>query len=433
MNQPRLFITCLWIVSAVFAHADWPQFRGPFNNGHVTAPGSTTPTGLPVKWSETENVKWKIPIPHRGWSTPAIMEGKVWLTTATLEGHDFFVICVDAATGNVLLNEKLFHTDAPEPLGGAVGVNCYASPSPVVEPGRVYVHFGSYGTACLDTGTFKVLWKREDLACRHFRGPGSSLALFKDYLLITMDGIDQQYLAALDKKTGQNVWRADRTTAWNDLGQDGKPAGGGDFRKGFTTPLVIEVNGKPQVISAGSKAAYSYDATSGRELWKVRYPAHTPAATAVFGHGLVFLTTGNSPTELMAIRPTGEGDVTSTNIVWKTTRGAPRMPSPLLVDDLLYVVADNGVATCWEATTGKELWQERVGGDYFASPIYADGRIYCFNNTGASTVLKAGRTYEVLTKNTLEAGLMASPAVAGKALILRTKTHLYRIEEGASR
>ena len=410
------------------AHAAWPDFRGPWGNGHVAAPGDTQPVGLPLRWSETENVKWKTPIPHRGWSTPVVLDGRIWLTTAALDGRDFFAVCVDAQTGQVRSSEKVFHADDPEPLGN--NVNCYASPSPVIEAGRVYVHFGSYGTACLDADTGKVLWERRDLPCRHFRGPGSSPILLEDLLVLTFDGVDVQYLAALDKKTGRTVWKTDRTTVWDDLDAQGRPIREGDYRKAFSTPLVIDAGGRRQLISPGSKAAYAYDPRTGQELWKVRHAAHTAVLRPVFGQGLLVFCTGLGKPELWAVRPDGRGDVTRTHVAWKAEAGAPKTPSPVIVDDLLYAVGDDGAVLCLEAATGKQVWKERIGGNYAASPIYADGRIYFFNQQGKATVLKAGRAFEVLATNTLEDGFMASPAVWGKALILRTKTHLYRIEAG---
>jgi len=408
------------------AQTGWPEFRGPWGNGLASAPGDSTPRGLPLRWSETENVKWKTPIPHSGWSTPVVLGGQVWLTTATLDGHDFFAICIDADTGKIVFNEKVFHADAPEPLGN--NVNCYASPSPAIEPGRVYVHFGSYGTACLDTATGKALWERQDLACRHFRGPGSSVILFEDLLILTFDGIDVQYLVALDKNTGKTVWKTDRSTKWDDLDDQGKPVREGDYRKAFSTPLVIDAGGGRQLISAGSKALFSYDPRTGKELWTVRHTAHTAVLCPVFGRGIVVFCTGLGKPELWGVRPGGRGDVTATRVAWKAEKGAPKTPSPIVVGDLLYAVNDEGVGMCLEVATGKEVWRERIGGSFIASPVYADGRLYVFNQQGRAMVLKAGRTFGILATSTLDAGCMASPAVAGKALFIRTKTHLYRIE-----
>jgi outer membrane protein assembly factor BamB len=417
------------LLAALRSHADWPDFRGPWRNGHVSAPDDPKPIGLPLKWGETENVKWKTPIPHSGWSTPVVLGGQIWLTTATEDGKEFFGICVDAATGKIRLQRKLFHCDTPEPLGNKV--NGYASPSPVIESGRVYLHFGSYGTACIDTKDFKVLWKRDDLPCRHLRGPGSSPVLFKNLLILTMDGIDVQYLVALDKQTGKTVWKTDRTADWNDLGPDGKPAAEGDFRKAYTTPIFIEAGGVTQMISAGSKAAYGYDPTTGAELWKVCNAGFSTAGRPISGKGLVFVSTGFGKTEYLAVRPDGRGDVTDTHVVWRTPRGVPKLPSPVLVDDLLFLLGDNGVMRCVEAATGDEVWQERVLGECYASVIYGDGNLYCFDQTGKAAVLKASRSFEVLATNTLDDGFMASPAVSGKSLILRTKKNLYRIEAGS--
>ena len=242
MSIPHPVILAFLLLPALPARTDWPEYRGPWADGHVAAPGDPKPIGLPLTWSEVEHVKWKTPIPEHGWSTPVILGGQIWLTTATEEGRDFFAICVDVDTGKILFNEKLFHCDTPEVLGNSV--NCYASPSPVIEPGRVFVHFGSYGTACLDTKDFRVRWKRADLPCHHFRGPGSSLVLFQDLLILTMDGIDVQYLVALDKQTGRTVWKTDRTADWNDLLPDGQPARAGDLRKAYSTPLCIEEIGR---------------------------------------------------------------------------------------------------------------------------------------------------------------------------------------------
>ncbi|MDI9430542.1 MAG: PQQ-binding-like beta-propeller repeat protein [Planctomycetota bacterium] len=411
---------------AATAQADWPRFRGPSGDGLVTRPGSAEQIGLPVRWSETQNLVWKTAIPHLGWSSPVVMDGQVWLTTATAEGHDFYAICVDADSGAIRFNERLFHTDDPEPLGNPL--NSYASPTPVVEPGRVYVHFGSYGTACLDTKTFEVLWKRSDLPCRHYRGPGSSVILFEDLLILTMDGVDVQYLVALDKATGRTVWKTDRTADWDDLDAEGKPRDEGDLRKAYTTPLIVETDGAVQMISVGAKAFYGYDPRTGRELWKVNMPAFSGAAGPVYRDGIVYVVTGFGQTELMAVRVDGAGDVTDSHVLWKTARTVPRTPSPVLVGDLLFTINDTGIAVCLDAATGEPIWQERIRGNYAASLLYADGNIYCFNQNGTSTVFKAARRFEVVATNTLDAGCMASPAVAGRALFLRTKTHLYRIE-----
>jgi len=408
------------------AAAGWPEFRGPFGTGHVSDKAQAEAAGIPVHWSETENVAWKTEIPHRGWSTPVVLDGQVWLTTATVDGREYYALCVDAESGAIRFNQKLFSCEKPEPLGNAV--NCYATPSPAIEPGRVYLHFGSYGTACLDTKSFKTLWRRDDLPCRHYRGPASSLILFEDLLILTMDGVDVQYLAALNKETGATVWKTDRSVAWNDEHVPGQMARDGDLRKAHSTPLVVKANDQWQLLTPGAKAAYGYDPRTGRELWRVQYNSWSAAPRPLYENGLAFFVTGLNNTELLAVRINGQGDVTDTHVAWKTGSMVAKTASPLLVDGLLYMISDEGMLTCLEAATGNQVWRQRIGGNYAASPIYADGRLYWFSQQGKTTVLKPGRSFESIATNSLASGFMASPAVSGKALFLRTKTHLYRVE-----
>jgi len=422
----------LWLAGgSAAAGTDWPEFRGPFGDGHVSAPGDTNLAGFPLHWSETENVKWKTETPYRGWSTPVVMDGQVWLTTATEDGHDFLALCVDADTGAIRFQKQLFHSDNPEPLGN--NVNCYATPSPVMERGRVYVHFGSFGTACLDTATAKVVWQRDDLPCRHYRGPSSSPILFENLLILTFDGVNLQYIAALDKNTGRTVWKTDRSVAWNDENDPGQMAKEGDRRKAHSTPLIIKTDDKFQMLSAGAKASYSYDPRTGRELWRVRYMDWSSAPRPLFDRGLAYFTTGLTKAEMWAVKTGGQGDVTDTQVVWKAKTHIGKYASPILVDGLIYTAAEESFLSCLEAATGSNVWSERIGGGYQASPIYADGRLYFFNQQGKTTVLKPGRACEALATNTLAGGFMASPAAAGKAFFLRTRSHLYRIESSAAK
>ena len=299
----RLVIVSTLAFNWSIVRADWPEFRGPYGNGHVSAPDSTEPVGLPLTWSESENIRWKTPIPHRGWSTPVVLGGQIWLTTATEDGHEFFVVCVDAATGQVVHNKKLFHSDEPEPLGNAV--NGYATPSPAIESGRVYVHFGSYGTACLDTATGEVLWKRDDLPCRHFRGPSSSLVLFENMLMVTMDGVDLQYVAALDKATGATIWRTDRDVEWNDQDPaNSQQVRDGDHRKAHSTPLVIAADdGQRQMLSGGRKPPSHTIRYNGRELWRMEFDDFSIAPRPLYRDGIAYMVTGITHPELWAIDP----------------------------------------------------------------------------------------------------------------------------------
>jgi outer membrane protein assembly factor BamB len=429
--QAVLLALCFLSTGHEAMAVDWPEFRGPYGDGHVSAPGDQ-PIGLPLHWSDTENVKWKTPIPLRGWSTPVVMGGQVWLTTATIDGHDFYAIAVDAGTGKMLFDQHLFHADNPEPLGNGASMNCYATPSPVIEAGRVYVHFGRFGTACLDTATGQTLWKREDIQCRHYRGPSSSPVLFENLLILTLDGADVQYCIALDKQTGQTVWKTDRSVVWNDADVPGQMAKDGDLRKAHSTPLIVNANGKMQMLTGGAKAAYGYDPRTGKELWKIQYADWSVAPRPLFDQGTAFFVTGLMKTELWAVKTDGQGDVTDTKVLWKLKTHVGKYASPLLVDGLLYTASDESFVTCVDAATGETVWTERIGGKYAASPVYADGRLYFFSQEGTTTVLKPGRTFEALATNTLSGGFMASPAVGGKAFFLRTKTDLVRVESSSA-
>jgi outer membrane protein assembly factor BamB len=344
---------------------------------------------------------------------------QIWITTATTDGTVDYAVCVDKNTGKIVHDLKLWENERPSPLGNAM--NGYASCTPVIEEGRVYVHFGSYGTACLDTATGKVLWQRRDLPCEHYRGPGSSPILFEDLLIFHMDGFDHQYIVALDKRTGETVWKSDRDV---DYGSDN-----GDVMKAYSTPLVIEAAGKLQLISPTAKSCFSYDPRTGKELWRVRYNSHSVAAPPLWHDGLVFVNTGFGTADLLAIRPDGAGDVTASHVVWTAKKSIGSKPGQVIAGDLIFNVHDKGVATCLDAKTGDELWTRRLGGEFSAALLYGDGKVYLFDHDGATTVLKADREYTELAKNRLDDGCMASPAVTGKALILRTRSALYRVEE----
>jgi outer membrane protein assembly factor BamB len=350
----------------------------------------------------------------------------VWVTTATEDGRQLFAVAVDQATGKVLYDLKLFDVETPQ---YAHPFNTYASPTPTVEAGRVYVTFGSPGTAAIDTATGKVLWTRRDLECNHYRGAGSSPIIFRDLLLLHYDGSDVQYVVGLDKRTGKTVWRTRRSIDFQDLGPDGQPMAEGDMRKAFATPQIITVGGQPLMISMGAKATYAYDPLTGKERWRVEERTNHSASTRpVSAFGLVFLPTGFPKGELLAVRPDGHGDVTRTHVAWRLTRGVPNKPSVLLVGDLLFMTTDAGVASAVDAKTGAVVWTGRIGGTHSASPVYADGRVYFFSEDGKVIVVEAGRSFRILAENQIGDGFMASPAIDGKAFYLRSKTHLYRIE-----
>lgn len=408
--------SCLFILLLGFAPgqvAQWPDYRGPTRDGHAPA------NEVPLRWSEEKNVRWKTAIPGMAWSSPVVWNDQVWVTTAAPTGRWMGVVAVDARTGKKIHERVLFENEKPRKKNG---LNSYGSPSPAIEEGRVYVHFGSYGTACLDTKTMKTVWQRRDLPCDHGEGPGASPILFGDLLILAMDGLDVQYIVALDKKTGKTRWRTDRTVDLSKLPND--------RRKAFSTPIVIEVDGAQRLISTGSEATYGYDPTTGDEVWRLRHKGFSNSSRPIFHGGRLFLNTGFMRPQLLAVRPSGTGDVTGKNVIdWAHKRSVPTMPSPVFVDGKVYIVNDGGSATCLDAATGKRLWRQRLEGEHCASPVYAGGRIYFFNRYGRTVVIAPGSTYRELAVNRLESGFMASPAVVGDAFILRTKTHLYRVQE----
>jgi outer membrane protein assembly factor BamB len=401
----------LFLATWASAGESWPRFRGPEGDGHSDA------KGLPLRWSETENVTWKTAIHGCGHSSPVVWEDQIWMTTATEDGKQQYAVCVDRATGRIIHDVPVFHNDEPASISSS---NTYATPTPVIEAGRVYVHFGTYGTACLDTGSSKVLWTRRDIHCDHQFGPGSSPVLVDDMLIFPMDGMDVQYVIALNKKTGQTAWKKDRNA---DFG-----GRGGDYRKAYCTPSVIDFGGRRQLISTGAAETLSLDPASGKQFWKIRHGGWSNTMSSLFGSGILFIDIGSEDPEIWAVRPTGQGDITDTHVVWKLTKNAPMCSSPVLVDGLLFMVDDHGVASCVAAATGEVVWKKRLGGSYWASPIAADGHVYYFNAKGLATVIAAGREFRQLAVNKLDEGFVASPAVTGKAIFLRTKTHLYRVQ-----
>jgi outer membrane protein assembly factor BamB len=277
-----------------------------------------------------------------------------------------------------------------------------------------------------------VLWKRDDLRCRHYRGPASSPVTFENLLILTFDGADLQYLIALDKNSGQTVWQTNRSVAWNDENVPGQMAKEGDLRKAHSTPLIVNWAGKPLMLSAGAKAAYGYDPRTGHELWRVHHNDYSAAPRPLFDRGVAYFVPGFTTRELWAVKTDGQGDVTDTAVLWKCKSHVGKYASPILLNGLLYTAADEAFVTCVDAATGQAVWSEAIGGKYEASPVYADGRLYFFSQQGTTTVLKPGRKFEVLATNKLEGNFMASPAVSGKALYLRSRTHLYRIESMGS-
>lgn len=403
----------LVLAAAAGGAADWPQFRGPTGQGHASD------EAVPLIWSETENVAWKVPVPGRGWSSPVIAGGLVWLTTAVTDreaGTSLRLLSYDAGTGTVEMDVEVFGIDDTTLLNQK---NSFASPTPVIDPGseRVYVHFGAQGTAAVAIAgetRGEVLWRtRFPYTSQH--GNGGSPILHEGLLIVSIDGYDTAFLVAVDAQTGDERWRAVRRAP---------------ISQAYSTPLAIRVGDAEQIVNVSAFRASAHEPATGREIWRVEYPGgFSNVSRPVYGHGLVYLSTGFNEPILLAVRPTGTGDVTDSEVAWRLRRGAPLTVSPVLVGDELYTVTDTGIATCIDALTGGIHWQHRLGGNHSASPIHAGGRIYLQNEEGLTTVIAPGPKFEQLARNELDGSTLASIAVSDDALFIRTGTHLYRIEE----
>lgn len=404
-------LSVVWgmVCSAGMATAgDWPEFRGPGQQGH------SDDARVPLNWSESKNIAWKTELPGLGWSSPSIAGDQIWLTTAVQPDPDspaleLRAMCLAPKTGEIVREVTIFHKDDPGPIHKK---NSHASPTPVIEGDRVYVHFGKHGTACLSTDG-DILWQTE-LVYNHRHGPGGSPVIYRDTLIVICDGTDTQFITALNKKTGQEVWKTMR--------EEGRMA--------YSTPTLIEFEGKPQLITAGGEFITSYDPASGEELWKFRYPkGYSVVPRPVVANGIAFASSGYDDPVFYGVKLGGSGDVTETHLAWKSTKNAPRNASPLVVGEDIYLVSDDGIATCSDVKTGKRHWQTRMGGNYSASPLYANGRIYLTNEDGLTTVLKPGHQYEVLAENAMPGRIFASLAPYDGAFFLRTEHALYRIQE----
>lgn len=421
---------CFPVLLSAAEQADWPQFRGPAGQGHAAA------EQLPTRWSEQENVVWKCELPGKGWSSPVIAGNQIWLTTAidspiseaekaerlkgTTNSQPLLVSgklslraqCVDRATGKLLHDVELLVEPSPQ---GTHATNSFASPTPVIEAGKLYCHFGAYGTACLDTATQKVVWTNRELVVQHENGPGSSPVIWGELLIFHCDGSDQQFIAALDKQTGKLAWKTDRSGTMNANPQ---------LKKSYGTPLVVEVAGQEQLLSPASDWLYAYDA-KGNELWKLPYEklGFSLAPRPVVGHGMAYLCTSFMQSELLAVTL----DKEKPRVAWRYGRQVPQVPSPLLVGTEIYLVSDKGIATCLDALTGEVNWIERIPGNYSSSPLFAAGHIYCSNREGETTVLLPGKKFQTVGSGKLDGQIMASPAAIGRALYVRTDKALYQL------
>ncbi len=419
--------TCLsltgWVALAVAAWAappsdlaPWPQFRGPGGQGHATG-------DLPVSWGEGKNVAWKTPLKGKGWSSPVVAGGKVWVTAAVGadgKGLSLRVIGVDLRSGKVAHDVELFVVSKADPLHQR---NNPASPTPAVVGGRLVASFGSHGVGCVDVATGKVLWRNDKLKVKYETGAGSSPVPYGDRVILACDGADQQFAVALDAATGEVAWKTERPAAAK------KP---GSERRAFSTPLVIRVGKQDQVVIPGAQAVYSYDPDTGKEIWRARYTGFSNVPRPVFANGLVYVSSGYYDHELLAIRPDGEGDVTDTHVAWRYKKAVPNVPSPVAVGTRLLLVSDKGIATCLDGRTGEARWTQRLPGNYTASLLARGEVVYAFADDGRAVLFRAADKFQKVAQNELKGRVQATPAAAGGGLIVRTAGALYLLGEAGS-
>ena len=424
-TQPTLFrilATAVLMILSLHANSQdtgWTQFRG------TRTDGIAAKENIPLNWDDNV-IKWKTAIHDKGHSSPVVYGNQVWLTTAREDGSELYAICLDFETGKVIYGIRVFTTASPEEKHQ---LNTYATPTPCIEKGFVYVHYGNPGTACINTGTGAIVWKNSDFRCKFVQGAASSPVIYKDLIILHYEGVDVRFLVALNKTTGKLVWKRDRPdepyVQMTEIG-----------RKAYTTPLVLNVRGRDLLISNGSAVCIAYDPVNGSEIWRVVDGAESTIAMPVSENGIVYWYTGymvdsdgTHYTDFLAVNPDGNGDITKTNILWKKHDGLAhnQMLTPVIRDGLIYTVNSRNFMMCLDAKTGEEVWSRHVTADYDSSPLYINGNIWFFSARGDVLAIKAGRTYEVVAQNKMDSGVFATPAVLRNSIIIRTQNYLYRI------
>ena len=423
MSQKRITATLLAFILASSLlwsqqEGSWSHFRGSELNG------ISLEKGFPSSWNDSLNIVWKIRESGKGWSSPVVYGNQVWFTTANRETREMRAVCVDLKTGGKLHDRLIFQ---PEKLFRIHAVNSYATPTPAVEAEYVYLHFGRYGTTCLNSTTGETVWERNDLQCEHIQGPGSSLMLYKDKLIVHMEGTDMQQILALDKHTGKTIWIAERP---KEIYKPMAPIG----KKAFVTPIIVNVKGRDLLISNGSRTCMAIDPETGEEVWQVNQGDDSTISMPVEGDGLVYFYTsfitgedGKKYAELFAVDPDGSGDIGETHIRWRMKAPILQLSTPVYVDGLLYTVDAKGVFFCLDGRSGEVKWSTPLKGKYHSSPIYADGLLYISSTKGETFVYRAGPEPELIARNKLEGEIWATPALTGGAILMRTSEYLYKI------
>jgi outer membrane protein assembly factor BamB len=398
---------------------NWTHLRGSNLDGHSVCQQA------PINWSETSNVLWKTEIRGVAWSSPVVYGDQIWTSSATRNGEEMFAVCTDFNSGKIVKEVMLFKPDSVQHIHPT---NSYATPTPCIEDGYVYMHFGTYGTACVDTRNFGIVWTRTDLNCDHMQGAASSPIIYKNLLILHIEGTDVQYLIALNKHTGKTIWKTERP---QEFYRNIEPVS----RKAYCTPIVVTVKGKDQLISNGSQLAIAYEPETGKEIWQVFYGDDSTVSMPLSYNGMVYVNSGwmlpkdGSPfyARLLAVDPTGTGDVSKTHVPWECDTDVPQISTPVIVDSLIYMIHERGDLTCLNARNGAVIWKTKLKDQFNASALFASGYIYLFSVKGKTYVLKPGLTFQLIAENQLDGMVKATPAIVRDNIIFRTDKFLYRI------
>ena len=440
MCKPAQFVFLFLIAQTLLLSSQgWEQWRGPNGNGHA-------PAGeYPLEWSENKNLSWKTLLPGRGHSSPVYQGSSAWITTALesvasqeererranassfpgamglhyLSKVEFIALQVDLKTGKIIRQIKVFEKKAPQAIHR---LNSYASPSPILKNGKLFIHFGAFGNACLNSKTGQIIWKNQepDLWIHHENGPGSTPVLWNELMIFHLDGTDKQSVVALFQETGKIAWHRKRS---------GKLRENPQTKKAYATPLIVQGSNGPVLISTGADWVYGYHPETGKELWKINYGilGFSNVSKPLKFENLFIVSTGFMKGEIHAYQMHGNHPP---SLAWKMTKGAPKKPSPIIVNGLLYVINDGGILTCLNARDGEVLWRSRLEGEYSSSPTFADGKIYISNHSGKTTVIQPGTSMKILAENQLDDGHMASFVPLRGSFLVRTEKALYRIATG---
>ncbi len=397
---------------------NWTHFRGSEMNGCAQV------NSAPLDWNSGENIAWKSAVKGTGWSSPVIYDNQIWLTSATEDGKEFYAMCYDFDSGELINDQTLFISSEPQRIHST---NSYATPTPCIEEGYVYVHYGSFGTACIDTRNFEVKWKRDDLPCDHMQGPASSPILHENMLILHLEGTQNPYVIALDKETGETIWKSIRPA---EIYDPLEPV----YRKSYQTPIVIKTKDRELLISNSSYMCFAHDVKTGEVVWTIEYGYDSTVSQPLYWNGIVYVNSGwifldNTPyfTRQYAVDPNGKGDVTQSHVKWMYEDEVPQIPTPVIVDGKMYMVHDRGMVTCLDAATGTPLWKEKLSGNFNASPVYAAGNIYFFNVKGDCTIVKPGDSFQKVAENSIGETVKAVPAFVRDKMVLRTANNLYLI------